>query len=51
MVPPLHALPAALVEELGRILGESLVLHFQQDSGVIDKTPSGFDYPEDDTHE
>lgn len=34
-------LPAALVEELGRILGEALVQQFQQDTGALGACPAG----------
>ena len=34
-------LPPALVEELGRILGEALIKQFQQDRAVMVKPPWG----------
>jgi hypothetical protein len=39
------ALPAGLAEELGRILGEALVLQYQQDTATMDGSPSGFTHP------
>ena len=41
-------LPPALVEELGRILGEALVQEFQRDSDAMGKTRSGFTHTGED---
>ena len=37
-------LPAALAEELGRILGEALVIQYQRDSGAMVGTSSGINH-------